>query len=465
MPRPQPFNSESDPVSDRKALEPGTDDEPLSSSEDELVADPEPPTPEVRTRVKQETQSSPASVRSGGSSQSQNRSTRKRTFDRTSSIPSGNYYDEGDEVFSSYRSSQNKRFKAKTYPTTSFTRAPSSSAVSAAKTPNRTRISPELSSNMEKDKDKSSEDSESEVESKMTMEIDRPGSDDCPSHAPKESSPGFIVPPLYHDASKSSFETVSSREKQTNALDVSPDLSSSSPLSSAPSEFTDLLEEDDDDDDYAKPSTSRKWLCPMCKEEVDPELLLLFEAQPKQRVREQQQFCASHKQSTAGKEWQKHGYPEIDWETFDQRIKKYFPELEKILAPGSPSYYHNILSDIMKDGKAKNFRLTMMGDGIETISCGYYGTKGAGKMLQAIVDRFSASLRRLSASDDIIKTAGVAGYAQSVLVPELAVCLVKEDMGVDDESARQILRDSIDIGEKVNPAMDDEVPIPVEVEV
>jgi len=45
------------------------------------------------------------------------------------------------------------------------------------------------------------------------------------------------------------------------------------------------------------------------------------------------------------------------------------------------------------------------------------------------------------------------------------VCLVKEDMGVDDESARQILRDSIDIGEKVNPAMDDEVPIPIEDEV
>lgn len=82
--------------------------------------------------------------------------------------------------------------------------------------------------------------------------------------------------------------------------------------------------------------------------------------------------------------------------------------------------------------------------------------------LQAIVDRFSASLRRLSASDNIIKTAGVAGYAQSVLVPELAVCLVKEDMGVDDESARQILRESIDIGEKVNPAIDDEVPIPIE---
>jgi hypothetical protein len=82
--------------------------------------------------------------------------------------------------------------------------------------------------------------------------------------------------------------------------------------------------------------------------------------------------------------------------------------------------------------------------------------------LQAVVERFSTTLRRLSASDNIIKTAGVAGYAQSVLVPELAMSLVKEDMGVDDDSARQIMRESIDLGQKLNPALDDEVPVPAE---
>lgn len=69
-------------------------------------------------------------------------------------------------------------------------------------------------------------------------------------------------------------------------------------------------------------------------------------------------------------------------------------------------------------------------------------------------------LRRLAANDEIVKKAGVAGYAQCVLVPELALRLVKEDMKVDEESARQILRDSIDIGHRLNPAMDDVVPIP-----
>jgi len=84
--------------------------------------------------------------------------------------------------------------------------------------------------------------------------------------------------------------------------------------------------------------------------------------------------------------------------------------------------------------------------------------------LNAVTTRFSNKLRRLSATDNLVKTAGVAGYAQAVLVPELAVLLVKEDMNVSDEEARQILRESIDIGEKLNAAPNDVVPIPPEEE-
>lgn len=50
-------------------------------------------------------------------------------------------------------------------------------------------------------------------------------------------------------------------------------------------------------------------------------------------------------------------------------------------------------------------------------------------------------------------------YSQAVLVPELAARLIKEDMDVDDDSARQIMRESIDIGEKLNAAPNDTVPV------
>mgnify|MGYP001252793597 CR=1 FL=1 len=70
--------------------------------------------------------------------------------------------------------------------------------------------------------------------------------------------------------------------------------------------------------------------------------------------------------------------------------------------------------------------------------------------------RLFRKLQQLAATDNVIKTVGVAAYAQSVLVPELTVRLVKEDMNVDsDEEARQIVRDSIVLGEKLNAAEND----------
>ena len=44
-----------------------------------------------------------------------------------------------------------------------------------------------------------------------------------------------------------------------------------------------------------------------------------------------------------------------------------------------------------------------------------------------------------------------------MLVPELAVLLIKEDMNVDSQDARQILRESIDIGLRLNPAEQDQI--------
>jgi hypothetical protein len=80
------------------------------------------------------------------------------------------------------------------------------------------------------------------------------------------------------------------------------------------------------------------------------------------------------------KEWEEKGYPTIDWEKFDERIEAHFDELEKLMVPESSSYYRNVLDTTMKSGQAKNFRLTLAGDALETISCGYYGTRGSGKM-------------------------------------------------------------------------------------
>ncbi|PYI06313.1 hypothetical protein BO78DRAFT_429777 [Aspergillus sclerotiicarbonarius CBS 121057] len=260
-------------------------------------------------------------------------------------------------------------------------------------------------------------------------------------------------PPMPNDMISSSSLATSS------ALDAvvfdDDDSSIGTPLSTASSTLMNELSEAMDEPVLNEPA-----ICPWCKAPVDPGMLLRFRAQPKQRMREQQQFCESHKQSTAEQEWKEKGYPTIDWDTFEERINRHFADLETIMVPESTSFYRNILDTTLKAGQAKNFRLTLAGDGLETMSCGYYGTRGAGKMLQAITTRYGRKLRRLAASDHIVKAAGVVTYAQAVLVPELAVRLVKEDMGVADETARQILRETVDIGQKLNFALNDKVPVP-----
>ena len=60
---------------------------------------------------------------------------------------------------------------------------------------------------------------------------------------------------------------------------------------------------------------------------------------------------------------------------------------------------------------------------------------------------FAPAIGRLAISDKLISSAGVAGYVQAVLAPELAVRLVMEDLGLDEEGARGVLRDSKEVGE------------------
>ncbi|KAL4939859.1 RTC4-like domain-containing protein [Aspergillus oleicola] len=232
----------------------------------------------------------------------------------------------------------------------------------------------------------------------------------------------------------------------------------SSPLSSAISygSASDVPMKDEEGD--TKEDTT-EYLCPICMEPVDPGSLILFRAQARQRIKDQLRFCESHKSSKVEQQWQERGYPTIDWEKFDERIESHFNELEELLVPESSSYYRNVLDAAMKSGKAKNFRLTLAGDAVETISCGYYGTRGSGKMLQSLTTHFARKLRRLATQDHIVKQAGVVAYAQAVLVPELAIKLIKEDMAVDDDAARQIMRESIELGQKVNPAENDVVPV------
>lgn len=350
--------------------QPGTDDEPLSSSDNEGSD-----TDEIPSSAGEGKRKTLTEKLADGEMDTANPtpSTQKSALVRTSDAMS---YDERDAVFDSFTQPSSKRSKKSTY----RSRAPASSARSAA-TPEK----PSQASQSSSQEGKDNEEPQSESGFKMPIQIDVPSPQK--PRAEKEEGSGFKMPPVFPmesiSNSNSSLATSSFKDPQLVAVDDGSSLSSlSTPLSSPSSSFLDDLpnEPRTEAENERPPSPPRKALCPMCKAEVDPEMLMLFEAQPKQRVREQQQFCASHQQNTVEKEWTAQGYPEINWDQFDERVQKHFPDIEKLLVPDCNSFYRNILVTSNQSGQSKNFRLTLSGDSLETISCGYYGTRGSQKM-------------------------------------------------------------------------------------
>lgn len=73
------------------------------------------------------------------------------------------------------------------------------------------------------------------------------------------------------------------------------------------------------------------------------------------------------------------------------------------------------------------------------------------------MSRFASRIRRLAGSDKLISAGGVAGFVQAVLAPELAVMLVKDDMKVDEEQARTILKESSEVGNLLNEEEDETI--------
>jgi hypothetical protein len=319
--------------------EPATEDEPVSSSEDEIIdEDLDFQKPRKRTLETYEEKKLRRGDRGG--------------------------LGDNDEPFAMWSSQSSKRAKTNKYGSSaSFSRTPS--YVRSPATPNKS--SPRVKSQTPKAQGKKAikkytSNSQPDHDFTVPKEIHT----SCPRIS--ESSPGSKITPTNPVSSISNSTLAASSFQEPLSMDLDGEDSPLSSLSSPPSSLPSENEE---------PTQA---LCPMCKKEVDPKLLKAFRAQPKQRVREQQQFCASHQQHTAGKEWESQGYPTIDWDSFEERVQKHFPALEKLLVPDCSSYYRNILDSALKSGKAQNFRLTLTGDGLETMCCGYYGTKGSGKM-------------------------------------------------------------------------------------
>lgn len=200
-------------------------------------------------------------------------------------------------------------------------------------------------------------------------------------------------------------------------------------------------------------------VCPMCNAPVD--VLLMEEYLPTTRptVRQQTRFCKAHRLRDAHEAWLKNDYPkDLDWSKFNARLRRHHPDIKAILNKQRPSFYRDAFAKHIASGQNRTLRQCLAQEtDIEGLSSGYYGSKGTKLITQNILNTFSPMLRRLAATDKLIADGGVSGYIQAVLAPEMAVVLVQEDMGVDGERAREILRESEGIGNLVNEEEDEVV--------
>lgn len=76
------------------------------------------------------------------------------------------------------------------------------------------------------------------------------------------------------------------------------------------------------------------------------------------------------------------------------------------------------------------------------------------------MSHFATKLRLQADRDRLISSRGVSNYVQAVLVPELATLLVMDDLKVDAEEARKVLRDSVELGNFLNEEEDEAIKDP-----
>ncbi|KAF2468094.1 uncharacterized protein BDR25DRAFT_265682 [Lindgomyces ingoldianus] len=206
--------------------------------------------------------------------------------------------------------------------------------------------------------------------------------------------------------------------------------------------------------------SSQQSRCPLCHEPISESYLADFEmAHPQMTPRDQRRFCHEHKKQRAMEQYTEKRYPNIDWENFTDRIQKHFPRLEAVLTDTTldPSHYRQVHADKVSEGKERTALSLAASDKILESTTGYYGTRGARAMMEAITTHFSDLIRECMINDQVVSFGGIGNFVQRVLVPELSCCLVMEDFGCGDEQARAIVEESGECGAFVNEEVMDRV--------
>lgn len=167
--------------------------------------------------------------------------------------------------------------------------------------------------------------------------------------------------------------TSSHENANDNIFDLDIDESLSSLTSREPSDVGLTAEE-------KRGMDSKIQRCPSCRELLDPEFLEYNILEEGLSFRKQSEFCQRYKRWTAEREWRQRKYPKIKWKSLHKRLDKHFAELQLILTRKKTSFFRNALeSSTEGNTKRDNFRLTADSK-LDMMSSGYYGPRGSKTM-------------------------------------------------------------------------------------
>jgi hypothetical protein len=203
---------------------------------------------------------------------------------------------------------------------------------------------------------------------------------------------------------------------------------------------------DDDDDEFATMTQRAK--CPMCGKSVDPADLRAF---GDMNTRQQERFCRSHQRKTARDDWSLNGYPTIDWDKLDSRITKLHSFIRELIN-GADSHYRDRLEETVNAGKNRSLLKSDFNP-----TPGYYGTRGLRAISENTMNKFTKLLKKRMVVDRLMAARGFTPYVEYVVVPEVAVKLIMDDMDVGDERAREIMTESLGVGELLSEEIRDVV--------
>lgn len=243
------------------------------------------------------------------------------------------------------------------------------------------------------------------------------------------------------------------KASQSAELEASPSLSSlSSPADSSELEEIAMF------DLAGSGDCKRMAQCDICSEDVDVLLKQEYEEEYLQgrswKYSRQQEFCRYHRQVRAKELWLERGYPDLQWEGLEDRLRAQHKRLVNVMEGKMDSIYRRELERQTASGTTKSTTREYNSSSASTVTVGYYGPRGEKAMQDHIIMTFSGRLRELAVNDPLISSAGtsggVVGFVQKVLVPEMAVGLVMHDLRVTEGKARAILVESKDLGETLN---------------